>query len=162
MTGRKCRVSVSLLTGSCLCVCGVCACRNWPERSRAGPRRWSRWKTIISFSRRRWIMVTTRLRRNWRQHNNSEWFILYLLTISHSMPQPHVLMFSVGAWASVFVPISDETFGFLRQVPTGPAGDQWGATDSSQQPCVCIYHSSQPPVSHRGNFLTSLHLIFTL
>lgn len=43
------------------------------------------------------------------------------------------------------------------QVPPGAAGDQRGETNSSQQPCIRIYYSSQPLVNYRGNLLTSLH-----
>lgn len=54
----------------------LCLSRSWPERNRAGQRRWSLWRTIASSWRRRWITAMTKLCSNWRQHNNSEWLTL--------------------------------------------------------------------------------------
>lgn len=59
----------------------LCLSRSWPERNRAGQRRWSLWRTIASSWRRRWIMAMTRLCNNWRQHSNSEWRPLTTLVL---------------------------------------------------------------------------------
>lgn len=82
----------------------------------------------------------------------------------------HIQKMCIGVWASVSVSLNDEFFCLrikhlrlsLPQVPPGAAGDQWGETNSGQQPCVCIYHGSQPLVSYRGNFLTTLNLSLIL
>lgn len=84
----------------------------------------------------------------------------------------HIQKMCLDVWASVSVSLNDDEWFFclrikhlrlsLPQVPPGAAGDQWGETNSGQQPCVCIYHSSQPLVSYRGNFLTTLHLFLIL
>ena len=54
-------VNVSAVRVALHSACGRLFCRTWPGRSRSGRQRWSRWKTIAKFWRRRLIMVMTRL-----------------------------------------------------------------------------------------------------
>lgn len=53
----------------------VRARRSWTKSSRAGQRRLSRWKTIVSSWRRRSTRGMTRSCNSWSQHNNSKWLI---------------------------------------------------------------------------------------
>lgn len=57
----------------------VFLCRSWPERNKAGQKKWSQWRIIGNFLRRRWIMVTTRLCNSWRQRSNSELSTVFII-----------------------------------------------------------------------------------
>lgn len=75
-----------------LCVC-VCVRRSWTKMRRAGRRRSSRWRTIVSSWRRRSTTGTTRPCSSWRRHSNSKWPICSRPTSSTQVTANWKLLF---------------------------------------------------------------------